>query len=254
MGQNGAFFPKCGVNIAFRIHCNMLQSLYCFVQIGKKEGRKYATSNLCIILYRLGGRKEGSVLCASEFALHCTGWKERRKEGVKNDVKRKNLFLMMMMMMSVSAHKAIVYCTLAFVYTTYCRCTPPSGTSPDAPPLFHLRYRFAEIYYRRGESSHKGRSSTTARVETTVLFLPDVWNVCPAKLEWDGLHLNYKHQLEKKLSCSTGATPQLDEQEGEEEENKALIRPFSSLRFYSLLADHLPVLPPSPLLQSQHLA
>lgn len=120
--------------------------------------------------------------------------------------------------------------------------------------MFHLRYRFAEIYYRRGESSHKGRSSTTARVETTVLFLPDVWNVCPAKLEWDGLHLNYKHQLEKKLSCSTGATPQLDEQEGEEEENKALIRPFSSLRFYSLLADHPPVFPPSPLLQSQLLA
>lgn len=156
-----------------------------------------------------------------------------------------------MMMMNVSARKAIVYCALAFVYTTYCCRTPTSGISPDTPPLFHLRYRFAEIYYRRGESSHKGRSSTTARVETTVLFLPDVWNVCPAKLEWDGLHLNYKHQLEKKLSCSTGATPQLDEQEGEEEENKALIRPFSSLRFYSLLADHLPVLPPSSLLQSQ---
>lgn len=124
---------------------------------------------------------------------------------------------------------------------------PSSGPSPDTPPLFHLRYRFAEIYYRRGESSHKGRSSTSARVETTVLFLPDVWNVCPAKLEWDGLHLNYKHQLEKKLSCSSGATQQLDEQEGEEEENKALIRPFSSLWFYSLLADHFPVLSPSSL-------
>lgn len=29
--------------------------------------------------------------------------------------------------MSVSAHKAIVYCTLAFVYTTYCRRTPQAA-------------------------------------------------------------------------------------------------------------------------------
>lgn len=99
---------------------------------------------------------------------------------------------------------------------------------PDATP-FHLRYRFAEIYYRRGESTHKGRS-TPARVETTVLFLPDVWNVCPTKLEWDGLHLNYKRQLDKKLSSSAGCQQQPEDQE-EEEEDKALIRPFSSLRF-----------------------
>lgn len=80
-------------------------------------------------------------------------------------------------------------------------------------------YRFAEIYYRRGESTHKGRSSP-ARVETTVLFLPDVWNVCPAKLEWDGLHLNYKRQLDKKLSSSAGFQQQPEDQEGEEEEDK----------------------------------
>ncbi|KAK3887369.1 hypothetical protein Pcinc_008487 [Petrolisthes cinctipes] len=80
-------------------------------------------------------------------------------------------------------------------------------------------YRFAEIYYRRGESTHKGRSSP-ARVETTVLFLPDVWNVCPAKLEWDGLHLNYKRQLDKKLSSAAGCPQQPSDQEGEEEEDK----------------------------------
>ena len=95
---------------------------------------------------------------------------------------------------------------------------------------FYPRYRFAEIYYRRGESNHKGRS-TPARVETTVIFLPDVWNICPTKLEWDGLHLNYKRQLEKKSTSSTGGSQQqqtqsmaqLDEQEEEEEDDKALL-------------------------------
>lgn len=119
-------------------------------------------------------------------------------------------------------------------------------TWPDAPP-FHLRYRFAEIYYRRGESTHKGRS-TPARVETTVLFLPDVWNVCPAKLEWDGLHLNYKRQLDKKLSSSGGQQQQLaEDHEGEEEEDKALTSLIfflnSSTVHHSLLADPQPHTP-----------
>lgn len=48
-----------------------------------------------------------------------------------------------------------------------------------------LRYRFAEIYYRRGESSsHKGRGM---RVETVVLFVPDVWSCLPTRVEWDGM-------------------------------------------------------------------
>ncbi|XP_076053970.1 cell division cycle and apoptosis regulator protein 1-like isoform X3 [Oratosquilla oratoria] len=81
-------------------------------------------------------------------------------------------------------------------------------------------YRFAEIYYRRGESAHhKGRSSA-ARVETTVLFLPDVWNVCPTKLEWDGLHLNYKRQLDKRLVSSVKAQQDEDPEMEEEEEDK----------------------------------
>lgn len=62
------------------------------------------------------------------------------------------------------------------------------------------RYRFLEIYYRRGESTHKGRV-VPARVETVVLFLPDVWSCVPTRLEWDGLHINYKRQLERKLKA-----------------------------------------------------
>lgn len=67
------------------------------------------------------------------------------------------------------------------------------------------RYRFLEIYYRRGESTHKGRL-VPARVETVVLFLPDVWSCVPTRLEWDGLHLNYKKQLERKLKADQDGT------------------------------------------------
>ncbi|XP_067008402.2 cell division cycle and apoptosis regulator protein 1 isoform X2 [Anabrus simplex] len=78
-------------------------------------------------------------------------------------------------------------------------------------------YRFLEIYYRRGETTHKGRV-VPARVETVVLFLPDVWSCVPTRLEWDGLHLNYKKQLERKLKAdqdvANGATG--DEKDEEE--------------------------------------
>uniref|UniRef100_T1JF56 DBC1/CARP1 catalytically inactive NUDIX hydrolase domain-containing protein n=1 Tax=Strigamia maritima TaxID=126957 RepID=T1JF56_STRMM len=59
-------------------------------------------------------------------------------------------------------------------------------------------YRFAEVYYRRGETSHKGRL-VPARVETVVIFLPDVWSGIPTRLEWDALTASYKKQLNKRL-------------------------------------------------------
>lgn len=65
-----------------------------------------------------------------------------------------------------------------------------------------------EIYYHRAESVHKGKT-VPARVETVVLFLPDVWNCLPTRLEWDGLHLNYKKQLDRQLN-------QDEEAEGDE--------------------------------------
>ena len=57
-----------------------------------------------------------------------------------------------------------------------------------------------EIYYRRGETTHKGKV-VAARVETVVLFLPDVWSCVPTRLEWDALHLNYKRHAERKLKA-----------------------------------------------------
>ncbi|XP_034944335.1 cell division cycle and apoptosis regulator protein 1-like isoform X2 [Chelonus insularis] len=60
-------------------------------------------------------------------------------------------------------------------------------------------YRFLELYYRRAETTHKSGRVVPSRVETVILFLPDVWSCVPTKLEWDSLHLNYKKQLERKL-------------------------------------------------------
>lgn len=55
-----------------------------------------------------------------------------------------------------------------------------------------------ELYYRRGESTHKGKVYP-ARVETVVLLLPDVWSCVPTRIEWDGLQHNYKMKLEQIL-------------------------------------------------------
>ncbi|XP_023244872.1 cell division cycle and apoptosis regulator protein 1 isoform X2 [Copidosoma floridanum] len=61
-------------------------------------------------------------------------------------------------------------------------------------------YRFLELYYRRAETSHKSGRVVPSRVETVILFLPDVWRCVPTRLEWDSLQLGYKRQLERKLA------------------------------------------------------
>lgn len=71
--------------------------------------------------------------------------------------------------------------------------------------FFHCghRYRFLELYYRRAETTHKSGRVVPSRVETVILFLPDVWSCVPTKLEWDGLHISYKKQLDRKLTRSS---------------------------------------------------
>lgn len=66
-----------------------------------------------------------------------------------------------------------------------------------------VRYRFVELYYRRAETSHRGKL-VAARVETVVLFLPDVWSCVPTRLEWDALHQAYRKQLERRLRADHG--------------------------------------------------
>lgn len=72
------------------------------------------------------------------------------------------------------------------------------------------RYRFLELYYRRAETTHKSGRVVPSRVETVILFLPDVWSCVPIKLEWDGLQLSYKKQLERKLLRAASSPDDLD--------------------------------------------
>ena len=49
---------------------------------------------------------------------------------------------------------------------------------------------------------HKGRL-VPARVETVVLFLPDVWSCLPTRLEWEQLVSSYRQQLTEKTLLET---------------------------------------------------
>lgn len=69
------------------------------------------------------------------------------------------------------------------------------------PTLY--RYRVAEVRYLRPEETHKGKL-VAARVETSVIYLPDVWSCEPTHLEWETLQLGYKKQLQKKLAQLEG--------------------------------------------------
>lgn len=73
-------------------------------------------------------------------------------------------------------------------------------------------YRVAEVRYLRPEETHKGKL-VPARVETSVIYLPDVWSCEPTHLEWETLQLTYKKQLQKKLAQLEGKEDAQDEDE-----------------------------------------
>lgn len=66
--------------------------------------------------------------------------------------------------------------------------------------IFPLRYRFVELYYRRSEQNHARGGVTPARVETVVIFLPDVRSCMPNRLEWETVSGNYKTALQTLLT------------------------------------------------------
>lgn len=73
-------------------------------------------------------------------------------------------------------------------------------TSIECTTHLSHRYQFAEVRYLRQEEMHKGKL-VPARVETTVIFLPDVWSCNPTRLEWATLQAAYKKQLQKKVAA-----------------------------------------------------
>ncbi|XP_062571744.1 cell division cycle and apoptosis regulator protein 1-like isoform X4 [Saccostrea cucullata] len=80
-------------------------------------------------------------------------------------------------------------------------------------------YQFAEVRYLRQEEMHKGKL-VPARVETTVIFLPDVWSCNPTRLEWATLQAAYKKQLQKKVASVTKGEGKEEEEETEGEINE----------------------------------
>lgn len=66
------------------------------------------------------------------------------------------------------------------------------------------RFRFLEIHYSRAESVIKGKT-VPARVETVVLFIPDVWSCVATRPEWDELGRAYAKQLQRQLTNTSPA-------------------------------------------------
>ncbi|XP_033736293.1 cell division cycle and apoptosis regulator protein 1-like isoform X2 [Pecten maximus] len=89
-------------------------------------------------------------------------------------------------------------------------------------------YRFVEMQYLRPEETHKGKH-VAARVETTVIFFPDVWSCTPTRLEWATLQASYKKQLQKKLSTVSSSDKDDNSQEEENSEENSEPTHFSEL-------------------------
>lgn len=107
------------------------------------------------------------------------------------------------------------------------------------------RYRFAEIRYHRPEETHKGRV-VPARVETVVLFLPDVWSCNPSRIEWEGLGVAYKRQLADKFKQD-----QQQQQPGVETAHVLALKPLLLIiQLYSHSRASLSALVPSRLSRS----
>ncbi|KAL1117588.1 hypothetical protein AAG570_003903 [Ranatra chinensis] len=95
-------------------------------------------------------------------------------------------------------------------------------------------FRFLEIHYHRAESVHKGRQ-VAARVETVVMFVPDVWSCLPTRLEWDGLQLNYQRQCSRKLNKDQPAPVASATPTKEDDSDAVIVVPKREPRHYSEL-------------------
>lgn len=73
------------------------------------------------------------------------------------------------------------------------------GSSP-----YTSRYRFLELHYYRSEYSNKGKL-IPSRMETVVIYLPDINSCMPTYSEWNILTQDYKAAVEKILNSKTPA-------------------------------------------------
>ncbi|XP_048378847.1 cell division cycle and apoptosis regulator protein 1-like isoform X2 [Stegostoma tigrinum] len=80
-------------------------------------------------------------------------------------------------------------------------------------------FRFAEIRYHQPGELREGRL-LPARVETVVVFLPDVWHCLPTRLEWDALSLGYTQQLTDRDQAEHKDTDRDEPEEKMEEQGE----------------------------------
>ncbi|XP_078421497.1 cell division cycle and apoptosis regulator protein 1-like isoform X1 [Cetorhinus maximus] len=80
-------------------------------------------------------------------------------------------------------------------------------------------FRFAEIRYHQPGELREGRL-LPARVETVVVFLPDVWHCLPTRLEWDALSLGYTQQLTDREQAEHKDTDRDETEEKMEEQGE----------------------------------
>ncbi|XP_060712580.1 cell division cycle and apoptosis regulator protein 1-like isoform X2 [Hemiscyllium ocellatum] len=80
-------------------------------------------------------------------------------------------------------------------------------------------FRFAELRYHQPGELREGRL-LPARVETVVVFLPDVWHCLPTRLEWDALSLGYTQQLTDRDQAEHKDTDRDEPEEKMEEQGE----------------------------------
>ncbi|XP_069768847.1 cell division cycle and apoptosis regulator protein 1-like, partial [Narcine bancroftii] len=80
-------------------------------------------------------------------------------------------------------------------------------------------FRFAEIRYQQPGELREGRL-LPARVETVVVFLPDVWHCLPTRLEWDALSLGYTQQVTDRDQAEHKDTDRDETEEKMEEQGE----------------------------------
>lgn len=89
----------------------------------------------------------------------------------------------------------LFFCSKVTTFGTFAKLY---NYNPSTIPLCN-RYRFLEIRYHRPEETHKGRV-LPARVETVVIFVPDVWHLLPTRVEWESTIAAYKKELAEKVA------------------------------------------------------
>lgn len=81
--------------------------------------------------------------------------------------------------------------------------------------LWNHRYKFVELRYRRCDKEKPGDD---ARVETVVVFVPDVWTLMPTQAEFDAICSTMKEQLASKLAELDAQAAADEEQEKQQQQ------------------------------------